>query len=44
MFGNVSKCSTASEMWNVLQTRFVSESKIRIMKLKIPLQTLKKGT
>lgn len=43
LFGYISKCTTALEIWGTLQNYCVLESKVRVMELKLTLQTLKKG-
>lgn len=43
MLGNVTRCTTARDVWLVLESLFQSQSKARIMQLKLQLQTQKKG-
>lgn len=44
MFSHVSKCGNASVVWSVLENYFVTESKVKVVKLKDALQNLKKGS
>lgn len=43
MLGHVTRCATAREIWCVLEDLFQSQSKARVMQLKLQLQTQKKG-
>lgn len=43
MLGNITHCVTACEIWFVLEELFQSQSKARILQLKLQLQTTKKG-
>lgn len=43
MLGNITRCATARDVWLVLEGLFQSQSKARIMQLKLQLQTQKKG-
>lgn len=43
MLGHVTRCVTARDIWSVLEELFQSQSKARIMQLKLQLQTQKKG-
>lgn len=41
-FSHISKCDTANVIWQVLEEYFMTESKVRIVKLESNLQSLKK--
>lgn len=43
MLRNITRCTTAQEVWLVLEGLFQSQSKARTMQLKLQLQTKKKG-
>lgn len=43
MLGNVTRCTTARDVWIALENLCQSQSKARIMQLKLQLQTQKKG-
>ncbi|XP_057803046.1 uncharacterized protein LOC131018337 [Salvia miltiorrhiza] len=43
MLGHVVRCSSSREFWSVLERLFMSQSKARIMQLRLLLQTTKKG-
>lgn len=43
MLGNITRCVTAREIWSVLEDLFQSQSKARVLQLKLQLQTTKKG-
>ncbi|KAK6151862.1 hypothetical protein DH2020_014497 [Rehmannia glutinosa] len=43
MLGHVTRCSTAAEVWSVLETLFHTQSKARVNHLRSLLQSTKKG-
>lgn len=44
MLGHVARCSSAAEIWNILENLFQNHSKARILQLRSQLHTQKKGT
>ncbi|KAH6785742.1 hypothetical protein C2S51_038197 [Perilla frutescens var. frutescens] len=43
MIGHVTHCVTSRDLWHMLQSLFQSQSKARVIQLKLQLQTTKKG-
>ncbi|KAH6764971.1 hypothetical protein C2S52_013978 [Perilla frutescens var. hirtella] len=43
MIGHITRCVSSRDLWRTLQSLFQSQSKARVMQLKLQLQTTKKG-